>query len=495
MQWQVSVSPLQPYTAWRTEALRARLLHETKDGVPSERLLQQIWRHQRVRPEPLTTLDGQPVRVLHPGFWNREAGPDFRRAVIQLGDDLPRTGDVEVDLHPGAWRGHGHDRNPAFGHVILHVVWDADDRPPCVLPTLTLCSRLDAPLDQLASLLGFDAPPPPQLPGQCAGPLGGLPETEMSELLRQAALVRLQQKAAAFEARAREAGWEQALWEGLFAALGYKHNTWPLRRLAERLPQLISSPTKPDPFHWQARLLGVGGLLPAELTRVQAGTDAHLRRLWDIWWREREQFADLTLPRTTWHLAGVRPANHPQRRLALAAHWLAWGDLPARLEQWFTASFPAGALEDALLEVLRVERDDFWAWHWTLRSPRLARPKPLLGAPRATDLAVNIILPWLWMRAVAGANDRLRQEAEQRYLGWPRAEDNATLRLARQRLLGGDRRGRSRTAAQQQGLLQIVRDFCEHSDALCANCQFPGHVAHLNHEPARAPDAAEPARS
>jgi hypothetical protein len=28
-------------------------------------------------------------------------------------------------------------------------------------------------------------------------------------------------------------------------------------------------------------------------------------------------------------------------------------------------------------------------------------------------------------------------------------------------------------AAAQQGLLQILRDFCEHSNALCENCEFP----------------------
>ena len=28
-------------------------------------------------------------------------------------------------------------------------------------------------------------------------------------------------------------------------------------------------------------------------------------------------------------------------------------------------------------------------------------------------------------------------------------------------------------AAQQQGLMQIVRDFCEHSNAICADCRFP----------------------
>jgi Ni,Fe-hydrogenase III component G len=29
------------------------------------------------------------------------------------------------------------------------------------------------------------------------------------------------------------------------------------------------------------------------------------------------------LPRPAWKFHGLRPANHPQRRLALAAHWLA----------------------------------------------------------------------------------------------------------------------------------------------------------------------------
>jgi len=32
----------------------------------------------------------------------------------------------------------------------------------------------------------------------------------------------------------------------------------------------------------------------------------------------------------------------------------------------------------------------------------------------------------------------------------------------------------------QQGLLQIVRDFCAHSNALCENCRFPELVRGLN---------------
>ena len=174
-----------------------------------------------------------------------------------------------------------------------------------------------------------------------------------------------------------------------------------------------------------------------------------------------------------WRFNSLRPANHPQRRLALAAHWLAAGDLPAKLEKWFTETVPDDALAESLLEVLQVERDDFWSWHWTFRSARMSKPQPMLGAARVTDLAVNVILPWFWMRAVEGKNEKLQRVAEQRYYQWPAAEDNSVLRLARQRLLGGAKAAVLKGAAAQQGLLQILRDFCEHSNALCEHCQFP----------------------
>ena len=109
----------------------------------------------------------------------------------------------------------------------------------------------------------------------------------------------------------------------------------------------------------------------------------------------------------------------------------------------------------------------------------MSKSQPLLGAGRVTDLAVNVILPWFWMRAVAGKSTAVRQIAEHRFFAWPKAGDNAVLRLARQRLLGGAHARALRTAAWQQGLLQIVRDFCEHSNALCENCRFPELVRSL----------------
>jgi hypothetical protein len=110
-------------------------------------------------------------------------------------------------------------------------------------------------------------------------------------------------------------------------------------------------------FEFQARLLGVSGLLPDELTRAQKSSDNYLRRVWDCWWRERDEFADCILPRAVWKFHGLRPANHPQRRLALAAHWLADKNFISKIEIGARRSGEIANIRkelDSLLEILQV---------------------------------------------------------------------------------------------------------------------------------------------
>lgn len=456
---------------------------------PSEPFLQAIWFHQRLLRDQLRTTDGRPLEVVHPGFPQTEGGPDFCNALLRWEGGPLRRGDIEVDVRVRSWRAHGHEGNPRFAQVVLHVVWEAESStsrpgsgqvPPATSdgpPVLALRPFLDAPLEELMLWLdrGEGSRWPETLRGACCAPLSRLAPDRLLTLLREAGLARLEAKAAQFQARARIAGWEQAFWEGIFHALGYKHNSWPMRWLAERRPRWWQEDVPCE--HLQARLLGLSGLLPQEARGLGTEAAQVLRRLWDLWWRDRAMLEDCCLPRGAWHLRGVRPANHPERRLILAARWLACPDWTRQWERWCTRDLEDRSLVSSLLELMEPGPDPFWSSHWTLRSARLTRPQGLIGACRASELAVNVVLPWLGARARAAGHAQLWDRIRARFLAWPACGDNALLRLARQRLLGGRAlRGEFARAAVQQGLIQILRDFCDRANARCEGCGFPAAV-------------------
>ncbi|MCX8109342.1 MAG: DUF2851 family protein [Verrucomicrobiae bacterium] len=446
---------------------------------PNEFALQRIWLHQRIRRDRLRTLDGQSVVVLHPGIWNRESGPDFRNAILQFDDGHPVKGDVEVDVARCGWHAHAHNADRAYQNVILHVVWEAANTGQHVgPPVLVLRDVLDSPLPEIlqeyeASRL--DTPPPSIEPGACAEPFQHLTRSQIIDLVTAAAKRRLLAKANAIRARARHVGWEQALWEGLFTALGYKHNVWPMRRIAELLPMLQreGSEDLATTLTWESRLFGLAGLLPLNVDSLPPESKAHARRLWDHWWREQSALSAYVLPSSIWRLHGLRPANQPVRRLALAASWLATPRWISRLDAWLTDQIPDRELAHTLGDQLNTPPDEFWIRHWTFRSASSARPLRLLGKPRLTDIAMNVILPWFLGRANSGHNSELKNIIEHRYFAWPAGEDNALLRFVRQRLLATSKTDLPPTAATQQGLIQLARDYCDQSNVLCEECELP----------------------
>ena len=465
------------YPGWlETWRSGARLRDETR---PPEHWLQHLWRHQRIVRDGLVLADGRALRVLHPGFWNRGPGPDFRGAILRIDEGPALQGDVEIDIEASGWVTHGHRSNPTFQRVILHVVWERpSDLGP--IPTWVMSDGLEAPLRELVPWLEGEAPGliPSHVRGGCCAPLRRLGDDAIHGLLIHAARHRLGRKAGEFVHRARHRGWEGALWEGLVSALGYRHNTWPLRCLAE---WVSPENDRMDVAGAQACLFGLSGLLAPQPFGPNA---AQLRAMWDRWWRESGRWPAGGLPREAWRLAGLRPANHPERRLAMAGHWLASGPRgPALVDAILGASDTREACE-RVARALQPAADAFWESHWTLASEP-SRTAPLLGSPRMVDLAVNVVLPWLWARAKSAptsspgtdmASGEVAGRVWRRFEEWPAGEDNAVLKMARLRLLGGERRRLPRTAAIQQGLLQVAADFCDASNALCEGCGFPAMV-------------------
>ena len=399
---------------------------------------------------------GEEIEIVQFGTWNREAGPDFHSAAIRVNSEEVRRGSIEFDLSERSWESHGHSINPAFEETVLHVFLNASEH---TFFTRTKSNRnvlqVRVDLNDLADTFASNVPL--ARPGRCQAPLKDLPEERVLSVVEAASRFRLERKAARLRAIAENHGRDEALFQELATALGYKQNKLPFTLIAQRLPL---GALRAERDRAEALLFGVAGFLEApDLANYQSDTRAYVRGLWDQWWTNRDAMERLVIPQKLWRLGGARPLNHPQRRL---------GALTAVVGEW-TALQRAFAGADAAVAIRRLLlglQHPFWNWHYTLTSSPAATEMALIGETRIAEIMANVVFPWL---SAEGA-DTWRD-----YRKLPARLTNRRLETAITRLFGDDPRQRTfvRSVVNQQGLLQIYEDFCLQDNSDCAQCPFP----------------------
>ena len=90
-----------------------------------EALLHYCWKHKLFPLAILTTTDNRVVEVIDPGLHNRHAGPDFFNSKVKI-DGTLWVGNVEIHDKASDWFAHGHDHDPAYDNVVLHVCGKID---------------------------------------------------------------------------------------------------------------------------------------------------------------------------------------------------------------------------------------------------------------------------------------------------------------------------------------------------------------------------------
>jgi hypothetical protein len=286
--------------------------------------------------------------------------------------------------------------------------------------------------------------------------LNALPQEKVRAILRGAAQFRLRRKAARIARLADLHGMDEALYQSLAPVLGYKANKLPFTLIAQRIPLRMLLQHKPDA---EAILFGVSGFLTeSDLSRYDFQTRVWLRDLWDHWWKRREEFHRLMIARNEWAMAGQRPANHPQRRVAaLAAMAARWPKIRALAKKC--------AVQE-IRSFFRSLENDYWDHHFTLISAKSARPMALVGETRVTEMLANVFFP------IAILSDPARWTE---YEELPAILPSRRIAIAAMRLLEGnpERSRLLKTVANQQGLLQIYEDFCMRDASDCVDCPFP----------------------
>lgn len=451
------MSPADRYSRLRENAFVREGGAHAGSGRWSEHELQALWFAGAFGRE-FTTIDGRALKVVQFGVWNHEAGPDFAEAAVAFDGAAPVRGCIELDTESADWERHGHATNADYDGVVLHVFVTRGKRE-----FFTRTSRHRAVPQVQLDLRTIEEPPNPQpaaRPGRCVAPLRDLPVEKVREVLLGAAQFRLRRKAAAIARLAELHGDDEALFQSLAATLGYKSNKLPFTLLAQRLPLRMLRAAKDSAA---ALLFGVAGFLDQrELGEFDRPTRAYLRGLWESWWPRRTEFERLIIPRSLWRMSGQRPMNHPQRRL---------GALAQIIRHWpRIRALRAACLPGPITEFFGELRDEYWDHHYTVTSKPSAKRMALVGESRVTEMLANVFFP-------IGITADASRWAEFRKL--PAPLGNRRVETSALRLFGGAPPDPKflRSAAIQQGLLQIYEDFCQRDATDCEQCLFPTQLA------------------
>lgn len=348
-----------------------------------------LWQHQYFNTLNLTTTDGETVRVLHPGFRNYDAGPDFTNARLLIGGQ-EWGGTVEMHIRTSDWLAHRHQHDRAYDNVILHVVWQ-DDQPALSrriertngtpLPTLALQPLTDATLiDRYGAL----ADSPEAI--ACAGQFRSVQPLRVTAMLDKAMLQRLERKAADVRTTAEQTNWDwdETAYRLLAVNMGFKINAEPMAQLSRAVPLKAVLKHRDVLLQAEAMLFGTAGLLDevAEPDAYVATLQREYRFL-----AVKYQLADKQVSAHAWKWGRLRPANFPTLRLAQLARLL------TRHASLFSL-FVGTAEAETLLSGLQITPADYWQTHYRF-GKITEKGAPVLGRNAAENIVINTAVPLL----------------------------------------------------------------------------------------------------
>jgi len=501
---------------------REDLIRELVAG--REAVVQACWAQQAWGAGKLYTTDGQPLRVVFPGWLNRGAGPDFREARVLIGAAEHR-GDVEIHLSEQDWLRHAHHEDPNYGRVVLHVVLIAGESPAALSTAGTPIPVFVAAPHILPEALRLMDDPEQllhryeSLPGRCGLRAAQSDPEAVEAVIAHAAEARARQKAERLEADWQPDGEEQLLFELIFQALGYRPYAPVFRALARRYPLNALYPSLALPEAQArvavlARWFGALGLLEEDPGTAHPESEGELAASWKAL---GEKPSVTALPR-----GGARPQNSPERRMVGLFHHLRFvrGNL---LKGWLAFLKDLDALRDqpefrrrahdALDAAFATPAGEPWrglvsrgvalggAPHPPAPSPlggegelgigstespsaRFAgssRKRPaagearLIGEDRVAVILANAVVPFFLAYARRRGDAELEKVLYRLFLVLPGEGPNWRTRFMTQRLM--PLRPLPRSLRTQQGLIQIHQDFCTSFESGCGDCRFPDLIA------------------
>jgi len=423
-----------------------------------EELLHFTWKHRLMPLHPLQTTDGRSVEVIDPGLHNRNAGPDFFNAKVKI-DGTLWVGNVEIHVKASDWYRHGHDRDPRYNNVVLHVCQtvDTDDVHTASQQVLTQM-QLDvhpSVASHYQELLQAEKYPP------CYKIVPHLSSLTQHAWMAALQTERLERKTTDISHRAKlcQGSWEDAYFVTLARNFGFGINGDAFEQWAMNVGLQAVGHHRDDLFQVEAIFLGQAGLLDPEALprqhRDKALADGYFARLRNEYLYLAHKFSLKPIDAARWNFLRLRPQNFPHIRLSQLA--CLYHEHKAGLSELLACK-----TVDELRRLLDTHVSPYWETHYAFGSASTKSSK-CLSRSSLTLIIINTAIPMLFAVGRHKQNEALCDRAfdmlEQ--LG---PENNNIIRMWKQCGLNVD------TAGDSQALIQLKREYCDRKD--CLRCRF-----------------------
>lgn len=414
--------------------------------------MQYVWQHRLWNPAGMSTVDGRAVRIIDPGLLNTGAGPDFFNAKVSIDGEL-WAGNVEIHYRASDWRRHGHDNDPAYDSVILHVV-DKDDMPVRrhdgrIIPQMRMpCSPEFS--RHCSDLMGAS---PSGLP--CASAIAAMPGVYLTDWVTALGYERVYRKSDHLSALAHrlKGDWEEVAYITLARAMGFGVNNDTFERLAMSLPLKFLRKHADSPLSVEALLFGQAGLLDLS----SDGDDPYVGSLVNEYRFLSHKFGLKPLSPGAWRLGRMRPWNFPHRRVATLA------EIVARCGH-IMSSLLAIDCEEKAAEFFNFALSGYWSRHYRFGASS-AQIERAVSASSVRLLMINAVVPLLHAYATSRGDDCLRDGAVD-MLRRLKPESNSIVAMFTAAGIP------CRDAFTSQALIQLRCEYCEQRK--CLYCRV-GH--------------------
>lgn len=419
----------------------------------NESFLHYIWQFQYFDKKDLRCSTGEEILVLNPGFKNTHAGPDFYNAKLKL-DNIEWAGSVEIHIQSSGWREHKHQDDAAYENVVLHVVWEENEKivrkDGTVLPTLELKTRVAS-----SFLLQYKRIVHSRSRIPCANAIHAVPDIIRMSMLDKALMARLETKAnVVLQALEKNNGdWEETCYQMLCRNFGFKVNTDPFLQLAQSLPYKLLMKHADRLEQMEALVFGQAGFLKET---IQDAYYLLLKREYTLL-RKKYTLGERQMNKAQWRFLRLRPANFPTIRLAQLTSVL------YHQKNLFSRIISTSSWKE-LSPLFSVKPSDYWLHHYQFFKKQ-QKEVPALGRMSIENILINSIVPMLVAYGKAKDDQRYVDRALQ-LLQETASEENNILRSWAALGLA------SESAFDSQALIELYNNFCTRRRCLDCNIGF-----------------------